>query len=145
MEYDKGNVARYLYGLIQFPLFVPPGGWTFKGTQFPAGSHVGWSATGLRLNHEAYLHPHSFQPERWLPENVTAAAERSFFAFGAGARACIARNLATIELYMAAERLAERNVLAGAKACQDNLEIYEWFNSGVKGEKIELIWDKASA
>ncbi|KAJ5040506.1 uncharacterized protein L3040_006161 [Drepanopeziza brunnea f. sp. 'multigermtubi'] len=129
----------------RLPHIVPPGGWTFKGTRFPAGSHVGCSSMELHLDPEAYPNPHSFLPERWLPENMTAAAERSFFAFGAGAWACIARNLATIELYMAAERLAEKNVLAGAKACQDKVEIYEWFNSSVKGEKIELIWEKASA
>ena len=128
----------------RLPHIVPQGGWTFKGTHFPAGSFVGCSATELHLNPRVYPNPNSFQPERWLPENVTAAAEKSFFAFGAGARACIARNLATVELYMATEKLAQKDVLRGARAVQDTVEIYEWFNSSVKGEKIELIWEKAS-
>lgn len=45
---------------------------------------------------------------------------------------------------MATEKMAERDVLRGARAVQDKVEIYEWFNSSVKGEKIELIWEKAS-
>lgn len=46
------------------------------------------------------------------------------------------------ELYMATERLVESDVLRGARACQEKIEIYEWFNSSVKGEKIELVWDR---
>ncbi|OWP00068.1 cytochrome P [Marssonina coronariae] len=127
----------------RLPHVVPHGGWVFKGTHFPAGSFVGCSATELHLDPQAYPSPYEFQPERWLPGNVTPSAEQSFFAFGAGSRACIARNLATVELYMATERMAAKDVLRGARACQDEVKIYEWFNSSVKGEKIELIWDKA--
>lgn len=67
---------------------------------------------------------------------------RNWFAFGAGPRACIARNLATVELFIATEKLVESNVLRGARVCQDEVEIYEWFNSKVKGEKLELVWEK---
>ncbi|PBP23982.1 Cytochrome P450 [Diplocarpon rosae] len=126
----------------RLPHVVPYGGWTFKGTHFPAGSVVGCSATELHLNPQAYPNPYEFRPERWLPENITPIAEEFLFAFGAGSRACIARNLATVELYMATEKIAAKGVLRGARACQDKVEIYEWFNSSVKGEKIELIWDK---
>ena len=69
-------------------------------------------------------------------------ANKHFYAFGVGSRSCIARNLATTELFMATERLAEADALRGAKACQDEVEIYEWFNSSVKGERIDLIWEK---
>jgi hypothetical protein len=41
------------------------------------------------------------------------------FAFGAGSRACIARNLAMTELYMATEKVVESPVLEGAKVCQE--------------------------
>lgn len=64
----------------------------------------------------------------------------SFFAWGAGPRACIARNLATAELYMATERLVLSGVLKGAKA-KGEIDIFEWFNSSVKGGKIDLVWD----
>jgi hypothetical protein len=70
---------------------------------------------------------------------VTPLMNTSFFAWGAGSRACIARNLATMELYMATERVVLSGVLDGAKALGE-VEIFEWFNSSVKGGKIELVW-----
>lgn len=124
----------------RLPRIVPQGGWTFKSTHIPAGSIVGCSAYELHSNTTAFPSPLEFKPERWLDGNVTADANKSFFAFGAGSRACIARNLANTELYMATERLVESDVLRGAETCQDIVDIYEWFNSCVKGHKIELIW-----
>jgi len=44
------------------------------------------------------------------------------------------------ELYWATERIVERDVLRGARVLGE-VEIYEWFNSCVKAEKIELVWD----
>lgn len=125
----------------RLPHVVPEGGWDFKGTFFPAGSVVGCSAYELHFNSTAYPNPLAFLPERWLEDNVTAEANKHFYAFGVGSRSCIARNLATIELFMATERLAEADALRGARACQDRVEIYEWFNSSVKGERIDLIWE----
>lgn len=124
----------------RLPHVVPPAGWTFKSTYFPAGAIVGCSAYELHFNSDVFPNPHDFQPERWLEGNVTPEANKYWFAFGAGSRACIARNLATVELFMAVEKLVESDVLRGAKVCQERIEIYEWFNSSVKGEKIELIW-----
>lgn len=127
----------------RLPHVVPEGGWSFKSTHIPAAAIVGCSAHELHLNPSVFPKPYDFQPERWLEGNVTPEATKSFFAFGAGSRACIARNLATVELYMTTEKLVERDVLRGAKVCQEEVEIYEWFNSSVKGEKIELVWEKA--
>ena len=64
---------------------------------------------------------------------------RHWFAFGAGSRAFIAKNLAMTELYMAT-KIVKGCVLEEAEACEDEIEIYKWFNSSVKGEKIELMW-----
>jgi hypothetical protein len=33
------------------------------------------------------------------------------------------------------------DVLKGARALGGEVEIYEWFNGCVKGEKIELVWE----
>lgn len=129
----------------RLPRLVPSAGWDFKGTHFPAGSIVGISAYELHLNSDVFPVPKSFQPARWVDGNMTMDAWRHFFAFGAGPRACIAKNLAITELYMATERLVESDVLRGARVCQKEVEIYEWFNSSVKGEKIELIWDGMKA
>lgn len=103
---------------------------------------MGCSAYELHFNENVFPNASSFQPERWFEGNITAEANKYWFAFGAGSRACIARNLSNTELYMGTERLVESDVLRGASACQEKIEIFEWFNSSVKGEKIELIWEK---
>jgi cytochrome P450 len=123
----------------RLPHVVPNGGWTFKDTYFPTGSVLGCSGYELHFNPTIFPEPRSFKPERWL--DTTEAMSKYWFAFGAGSRACIARNLATMELQFATERLARSSVLDGAKAVQNEVEIYEWFNSKVKGEKIELVWE----
>jgi cytochrome P450 len=122
----------------RLPHVVPAGGWTFKGTHFLAGSIVGCSAYELHFNATIFPEPERFVPERWL--EAADEMQKFWFAFGAGSRACIARNLATLELQLATERLAKSNVLEGATAVQDDVQIFEWFNSKVKGEKIELLW-----
>jgi len=125
----------------RLPRVVPIGGWTFKSAQFPAGTLVGCSAYELHFNADYFPKPFSFQPERWLEENLTPEASKAFYGFGAGSRSCIAKNLAMTELLMVTERLAESDVLRAAKVCQEEVEIYEWFNSSVKAEKIELVWE----
>lgn len=122
----------------RLPHVVPAGGWTLKDMHFPTGSIVGCSAYELHFNPTIFPDPEKFIPERWL--NATDDMSKYWFAFGAGSRACIARNLATLELQFATERLARSNALQGAKPVQESVEIYEWFNSKVKGEKIELVW-----
>ncbi|KAF2847065.1 cytochrome P450 4A10 [Plenodomus tracheiphilus IPT5] len=122
----------------RLPHIVPSGGWSFKNTLFPANTIVGCSAYELHFNPAIFDQPRSFQPERWL--DSTEEMTKYWFAFGAGSRACIARNLATLELQLATERIGRSNVLEGARVVQDEIEIYEWFNSKVKGERIDLVW-----
>jgi cytochrome P450 len=124
----------------RLPHVVPVGGWMFKGTFFPAGTIVGCSGYELHFNETVFSEPRKFMPERWL--NATEDMSKHWFAFGAGSRACIARNLATLELYLATGKLASSKVLDGGHAIQQgDIEIFEWFNSKVKGEKIEIIWE----
>lgn len=123
----------------RLPHVVPASGWVFKGTHFPAGSIVGCSAYELHFNERVFPEPRGFLPERWL--DTTEDMSRSWFAFGSGSRACIARNLATLELHLATERLASSGVLDGGRAVEEgHVKIYEWFNSKVEGEKIEIVW-----
>lgn len=67
--------------------------------------------------------------------------KRDLVPFSVGIRRCIAKNLATAELYMAVEKIVESDILRGAKVVQDKVEVWEWFNVAVKGNKIELIWE----
>jgi hypothetical protein len=71
---------------------------------------------------------------------VKESTSKHWFTFGTGSRACIARNIAMTYLYMATEKVIESRVLEGAKVCEEKTEIYEWFNSSVKAEKVELVW-----
>jgi cytochrome P450 len=82
----------------------------------------------------------TFKPERWT-EDPTPEMQRDYFPFGLGARQCIARNLATVELFLATRAIARENVLAGAQAVGEKIEMLEWFNSRIKGERIELVWN----
>jgi cytochrome P450 len=129
----------------RLPHIVPSTGLRLSNITIPPGTMVGLSAYSLHFNPTVFPSPQSFIPERWLPDQVNDSMNKSFFAFGAGSRACIARNLAMTELYWATERIVEGDVLRGARV-QDgkegDVEIYEWFNSSVKGEKIELVWKR---
>jgi cytochrome P450 len=122
----------------RLPRVVPPSGWSFKCTFFPAGTVVSCTPFELHLNPDVFEDPYMFKPERW--ENPTNEMNRDSIWFGLGTRQCIARNLATMELFCAVQRLVEENVLDCARCCGERIEILEWFNSKVKGEKIELMW-----
>ena len=135
----KEGLRTSMANPTRLPHVVPSTGWTFKNVYFPPGSIVGCSAFELHMNPEIFPDPRSFKPGRWL--DATSEMTKYWFAFGAGSRACIARNLATIELILATERVVRSGVLKGARVEeQGDIEIYEWFNSKVKDEKIELVW-----
>ena len=124
---------------IRLPRVVPTGGFTWGKHFFPAGTHVGVASFQLHQDEDVFPEAQKFRPERWL--NPTEDMLRNFFAFGKGNRTCIARSLGTVELTLATRKVAEADALKGARTVQDRIEIYEWFNSRVKGEKIELIWE----
>lgn len=70
----------------RLPRTVPPGGWSFGGHFFPAGTELGMSAFELHLNPEIFKNPMSFWPERWI--NPTPEMMRDFIPFGGGSRTC---------------------------------------------------------
>ena len=128
----------------RLPRIVPSIGLHITGLPpIPAGTSVGVSAFSVHFNEKVFAEPHTFRPERWA--NPTEEMLRDFFAWGAGPRQCIARNLATAELFWAVQAIVQDDVLSGAKAVQDEIKILEWFNSKVIGEKIELVWPTASS
>jgi len=49
-------------------------------------------------------------------------------------------DLATAELFFAVEGIVRADVLKGAKAVGEKIEILEWFNSRVVGERVEIEW-----
>ena len=124
----------------RLPRVVPAGGLDVAGASIPAGTIVGVGAYSIHLNPEVFPNPRKFEPERWL--DATPEMARDSVAFGVGARQCIARNLATAELFWAVRAVAANEVLRGARTVGKEIKIIEWFNSKVVGEKIELIWDR---
>lgn len=125
----------------RFPRVVPPGGFntpTATSVHLPAGSVVGVTPYILYYNSDVYADSKEFDPERWA--SASQEMSRDHIPFGLGTRQCIARNLATAELFYATEKLARSGVLEGARPVAERIEIIEWFNSKVKGEKIELVW-----
>jgi Cytochrome P450 len=105
----------------------------------PPGTSVSPCVWCLHVNPSVFPNPHAFEPERW--EKASEEMVRDSIPFGLGPRQCIARNLATAELYWAVEALVRRDLLKGAGTVREGIEILEWFNSRVKPEgKIEMVW-----
>lgn len=80
---------------------VPEGGVTLCGQHIPAGTTVGINAWVLHHDGKVFPDPDSFIPERWLksaPEKLKEM-EQSFFAFGAGSRTCVGKNISLIEMH----------------------------------------------
>lgn len=123
---------------------VPAQGWQFtdnteKTYHFPAGTQVGAQIMTLHINPKVFTDPLAFRPERWL-DDPTPEMQRDFVPFSVGQRQCIARNLAMQELTMAVRAVVREDLLAGARPASDKVEILEWFNSKVVGERIDLCW-----
>lgn len=137
----KEGLRLALANPSRLPRLVPPSGWSFRNIYFPPGTTVGIAAFELHQNPHSFLHPEQFLPERWL--SPTPEMQRDWMPFGNGTRACIARNLATAELFVAVERLVRADVLSGARAVEERVQLYEWFNSKVRGGRVELVWDAA--
>lgn len=143
----------------RFGRVVPPGGWTFipSGTSqysrpsdtevfLPPGTIVSCTPLELHFNPRVFVSPYKFDPERWTEDKETEEMRRDFIPFGLGTRQCIARNLATVELFAAAAGMIRSGVLRNSKPFNERLmrdgriPIVEWFNSKVIGERIDLIW-----
>ncbi|KAK0356837.1 hypothetical protein LTR91_021705 [Friedmanniomyces endolithicus] len=128
----------------RLPRIVPPQGFAFDASDgghyfLPGGTQVGIQIFTLHFNTKVFPDPHAFRPERWL-DNPTPEMQRDWIPFGVGSRQCIARNLATVELFLGVRATARHNVLEGAEAVGEKIEMMKWFNSKIKGEKVELFW-----
>lgn len=150
-SFDDLQSLPYLRGVVKeglrlsmanpsrLPRVVPAMGWTFNDTYFPAGTVVSCTPYSLHLNPNVFEDPYEFKPERW--NDPSEDMMRDAIPFGLGSRQCIARNLATVELFCAVERLARADALNGARTLKDKIEILEWFNSKVVGERVDLVWE----
>ncbi|GJC95980.1 cytochrome P450 [Colletotrichum higginsianum] len=84
------------------PRLVPPGGAELAGQFVPGGFTVTTQAYSLHRDEHAFPDPYRFYPERW--ENTTQEMRDCTMPFGGGARTCLGRHLARIELRLITAR-----------------------------------------
>ncbi|KAK1764032.1 cytochrome P450 [Phialemonium atrogriseum] len=80
---------------------VPSGGCKIAGTWLPEGTTVGIDPWVLHRNKQVYGEDADvFRPERWLEADAETlkVMDRSFLAFGSGARTCIGRHISMLEM-----------------------------------------------
>ena len=142
LPYLRGTIKEGLRVSMPQPgrlvRIVPQRGWTFKGTYFPAGTHVCCQMFSLHFHPAVWPNPHHFDPGRW--DTPTPEQLRDFIPFSSGTRQCIARNLAQAEMAIALRRIVEADLLSGAEPAQEEIVRWDWFNSMVKSGWIELVW-----
>ncbi|KAL9006266.1 MAG: hypothetical protein Q9188_000988 [Gyalolechia gomerana] len=134
----------------RFSRTAPPGGFEISGVYVPGGTDVGLAPYTLHHNPELFPRPFEFRPERWLDEEKDGATgsdkrsrkimERDLVPFSIGLRACIARNFATHELFLATKAVVGSGILEGAQTCTKTIELEEFFNVGIKDHKLEIQW-----
>jgi cytochrome P450 len=100
----KEGLRRFSPIPMSLPRHVPgPQGRSICGYHLPAGSIVSCQPFSLHLLNSSTWgtgmeDPVNFVPERWLDQKRSLEMNRLFFAFGAGGRGCIGRNLALVEM-----------------------------------------------
>ncbi|GFG18849.1 pisatin demethylase, partial [Aspergillus udagawae] len=80
---------------------VPKGGITLCGRHIPGGTVVGINVWVLHRDAGVFPDPDKFIPERWIDSDpqLLKKMEQAFFAFGAGSRTCIGKNISLIEMH----------------------------------------------
>lgn len=81
---------------------VPAEGVQLGDVFIPGGTNIGCSAWTLHLDRDLWgQDAGEWRPERWLEagEGKRAEMKNSMFAFGAGSRTCIGKNVSYLEMY----------------------------------------------
>lgn len=87
---------------------------TLGGYRIPRDTDVAYSPYLMQHDPAAYPDPQRFDPDRWAPERVSAAARENYMAFGAGTRQCIGESFAWVELVIILAVIASRWRLTAA-------------------------------
>lgn len=122
----------------KLPRVTPQHGMVFDDTFIPGGVVVGVAPYILHLNERVFPDPCTFSHERW--QNPTEDMSRDWMPFGKGARACMGRHLALMQLYIAVSSIVKSDVLDNAGTVKSAIEFWEWYNVKVVGNKIEIEW-----
>lgn len=112
---------------MSLPRYVPgPTSRRISGYMLSAGTIVSCQPYSVHLLNSStwgtgYLDPCNFVPERWLDSDRAVEMNRIFFAFGAGGRGCIGRNLAMMEMKTLLKEVYARFVTTVAKDMRGNM------------------------
>ncbi|MGI5479361.1 cytochrome P450 [Streptomyces lavendofoliae] len=81
---------------------------TLAGFPVPAGADVIVSPYALHRDPAVFCEPGRFDPDRWLPERVTAVQRQAFTAFGGGRRKCLGEQYGMTETVLALATISSR-------------------------------------
>ncbi|EIW78240.1 cytochrome P450 monooxygenase [Coniophora puteana RWD-64-598 SS2] len=94
---------------IGLPRIAPEGGLALRGLWFPPGAIL--SVPSYTIHRDAGVwgaDTEAFRPERWAEEERRDAVQRAFNPFSFGPRACVGRNLASMELLVIVSSILRR-------------------------------------
>ncbi|VUC35651.1 unnamed protein product [Clonostachys rosea] len=121
---------------------TPEEGAVVDGVSLPGRVIVSCQAMSSQREATIFEDPDCFNPQRWLDGEKNGNADimrEQILVFGKGARACLGRRLATMELKCAAAIVARRyNVKIGSPTTDDDMEMTDHFVLIPKGGKCLL-------
>ena len=124
--YDKVKFLPYLRAVIDETLrhrpslslglarVTPDEGMSIAGIWVPGDTTVSMPTWSVHHDPELFERPDEFIPERWLGESG-ANLQKYFLPFSTGARACVGRNMAYMELTLITAALVRRYYIALSK------------------------------
>ena len=115
----SGRLARY----------DPINAITYRKYALPPRTVVSMSMRDMHLSPSCYPSPHTYDPERWLNSTSRKKAEQFFAPFGKGARSCVGRELAMLEMSMTTANLMHRFDLSLWKTKREDVEMAHDFFS----------------
>ncbi|KAJ7152192.1 cytochrome P450 [Mycena crocata] len=94
---------------LGLPRIVPEGGLVINDRTFPAGTVLSVPSYTIHRDPGVWGHDvEAFRPERWFEEDKKDAIQRTFNPFSVGPRACVGRNLASLELQIIVASIVRR-------------------------------------
>ncbi|CAI6088084.1 unnamed protein product, partial [Clonostachys chloroleuca] len=121
---------------------TPEEGAVFDGVTLPGRVIISCQAMSSQREPTIFENPDRFNPQRWLDGEKNGNADvmrEQILVFGKGARACLGRRLATMELKCAAAIAARRyNVKIGSPTTDSDMEMTDHFVLIPKGGKCLL-------
>ncbi|KAK7751071.1 hypothetical protein SLS62_007057 [Diatrype stigma] len=115
------------------PRVVPKGGAKISGNYVPEGTIVAVHQWAMYHNEKHFAEPFEFRPERWLGDPRYANDNREAFQpFHLGARNCLGRNLAYVEM----------RIILARVLWNFDMKIADESKDWVSKQRVFNLWDK---